>query len=820
MSRRSTSVLVLPVSALLAASVLPAAADGGPAPGRAVPRAAGAVVRTVTLVTGDRVEVRGGAVRVRPGPGRDDVGFIQQSAGPHVVVLPADAARLVARGRLDRGLFDVGRLVAAGQDDARTATLPLAVTGPAKTRLPGTRATGRGTVSLAKKSAARFWRALSAAPGDVAVRPVGLPGPRRHARRAEYDLKADLLDRDGRVPGADSTAEWAAYSLDDPFGIYAAPPGATMRLPAGRYMVFGTVTTPRPGHAEPSYAGMVDTQVVLDRDRALTFDARKARRVEATTDRPSARKTAWMVDLMAKAAPNPDYRYFTLRLNMPSGAEAYASTTAPSPRFAFGVHATYQEPLLRLQVGGAEPFPVDVAYAEGGAADPRLEGTNRLEAVYGGGGEPEELRDVKGKLVVLAPPPADDPETAERVRNVARAGGRAVLLVRDTPGPYFDGDLALPTAVSGAPDGARLRDLAKAGPVPVTARGIAVSPYQHNLYYPGSGQVPADPAYTARERDLAAVRVHYRGADGPLPSVLLTESIGVAGASGGWYVPVPAPTTRTEYFTTGQGVRFTRTFRSGFDDGRPLVHTETRAYRPGERREETVNGGVAGPSFATPPRDENPTLRPAWAFRDGDTVDVVIPVFSGVEPGHYGFGEPSAPGCTRGSARLFKDGAPVGESDSPAAGTFTAPPAAGAYRLDVEAACDHPDWRLSTKVTSSWTFRSAHTSRAAALPLTAVRFLPTLDDLNRAPAGKSFSFPVRVEHQPGAVSARVVSVVVEASADGGGQWRPVRLREDGDHWVADVQNPSGGKVSLRATAKDADGNTVTQVIENAYAVSR
>ncbi|MFC6933914.1 hypothetical protein ACFQHO_28535 [Actinomadura yumaensis] len=808
-------MLVLPVSALLAVPVPPAAAGQGRGPGRAAE-----VARTVTLVTGDRVEMRGGAVRVRPGPGRGDVGFIQQSAGSHVVVLPADAARLVAKGRLDRRLFDVGRLVAAGQDDARAATLPLAVTGSAKTRLPGIRTTGRDTVSLAKKSATRFWHALAAAPGDIAVRPVGLPGPRRHARQAEFDLKADLLDRNGRAPGPDSMAEWVAYSLDDPSGIYAGPAGEAMRLPTGRYMVFGTVTTPRPGNAAPSYAGMVDTEVVLDRDRAITFDARKARRVEATTDRPSARKTAWMVDLLAKAAPGADYGYYTFRLNMPPGAEAYASTTAPSNRFAFGVHATYQEPLLRLQVGGAKPFPVDVAYAEGGANDPRLEGTNKLQAVYGGGGTPEELHDVKGKLVVLAPPPADDPETAERVRNVARAGGRAVLLVRDTPGPYFDGDLALPTAVSGAPDGARLRDLAKAGPVPVTTRGVAASPYQYNLYYPTSGRVPADAVRTARGRDLAAVRVHYRGADGPLPSSLLTEPVDVAGPSGGWAVQIPAPTTRTEYFTTGKGVRFSRQLRSSYYDGRPLVQTETRAYRRGERREETMNKGVAGPSFATPPRDENPAPRPAWAFRDGDTVDVAIPTFSDAEPGHYGFGEPSAPGCTRGSARLSKDGAPVGESDAPAAGTFTAPPGAGAYRLDVEAACDHPDWRLSTKVTSSWTFRSAHTSRAAALPLMAVRFLPELDDLNRAPAGKPFSFPVRVEHQPGAASARVVSVTVEASADGGGQWRPVRLREDGDHWVADVQNPSGGKVSLRATARDADGNTVTQVIENAYAVTR
>ncbi|WP_131739355.1 hypothetical protein [Actinomadura roseirufa] len=813
------------MSVLVGVSILPAALADGPggrAPDRAVPRGTGAVARTVTLVTGDRVQVRGGSVSVQPGPGRENVGFVQEQAGPHVVVLPMDAARLVAKGRLDRGLFDVGRQLAAGQDDAHTATLPLTITGSAATRLPGV--TGRGGVSLAKKSATRFWRALSAAPGDIGVRPAGVPrvapGPRRRGTQAEYDLKAEILDRNGRAPGADTVAEWLAYSLDDPSGYWSGSSGETIRLPAGRYMVFSTVATPRPGNAAAAYTGMVDTQVVLDRDRVITFDARKAVKVEANADRPSARKTSWMVDLLGKAASSPDYGYFRYRLNMPPGGEAYAATTAPSPRFNMEVQATYQDPLLRLQVGGAKPFPVDVAYADGLRNDPRLDGTNQLQAVYGGSGTPEELHDVKGKLVVLDPPPADDPETPARVRNVAQAGGRAVLLVRDTFGPRFDGGLELPTAVSNAPDGARLRDLAKAGPVPVTTQGISVSPYQYNLSYPASREVPANPVYTAREKDLAAVRVRYRGADGALPSSLLTESVGVAGPSGGWYVPVPAPTTRTEYFTTEEGVRFSREFRSGFDDGRPLVQTEARAYRPGERRDETMNKGVAGPSFATPSREMTSGRRPAWAFREGDTVDVVIPAFSDTEPGHYGTGESSTPGCTTGSARLFRDGVLVGENNTPAAGVFAAPPEASAYRLDIEAACDHPDWRLSTKVTSSWTFRSAHTSGAAGLPLMAVRFLPELDDLNRAPAGQPFSFPVRVEHQPGAASARVVSLKVEASTDLGTNWEPVRVREDGDHWAADIRNPLRGKVSLRATAKDADGNTVTQLIENAYAVTR
>ncbi|MFI0446820.1 hypothetical protein [Actinomadura sp. 6N118] len=843
---KSRPFLAMPLSAVLAASAMPAVAVDaaasaerpGKAPAIGVASAPVATARTITLVTGDRVQVRNGSVHVLPGPGRANVGFLQQQAGSHVVVLPMDAAPLVTKGRLDRRLFDVGRLLASGFDDARAAALPLSVTGPAASRLPGIKTTGRNSVSLAKNSAVPFWHALKAAPGDVKVQLAGVkpasPGmarPSSPQRRqgasgvpAEHDVKVDLLDRNGRPPGPETAAQWSAYSLDDPYGMYGGGPGETLRLPAGRYMVAGFVNTALPGNANPAVAGMVDTEVVVDKDRTITFDARKARRVEVNVDRPSARKTSWMVGLLAKAAPNPDYTYFRWNVNMPFGAQMYASTTAPSPRFAFTAQATYQEPLLRLETGGPQPFPIDVHYA-GYGDDPRLEGTNRLSAVYGGSGTPGELHNVAGKLVVLDPPPADDAQIPERVQNVAQAGGRGVLLVRDTLRLDFEGGLKLPTAVTYVPEGVKLRDLVKAGPIPVTTHGIKVSPYQYNLYYPTTGRLPAHPIYTARERDLAAVRVRYRGAGGDLPSSLLTETVGFGGPSGGWYVPIPAPTTRTEYFSTGP--RFTREVINPFDDGRPLIQTETRTYRPGERREETMYKGVMGPSFATPPRDEDHPGRPAWAYRDGDTVDVAIQAFSDTEPGHYGYGQPYGPSCTQGSARLLRDGKTVGESDLPAAGAFTAPPEAGIYQLDIEAACDHPEWKLSTRVTSSWTFRSAHASRPTALPLMAVRFLPELDDVNQAPAGKPFTFPVRVEHQPGvrvehqprSTSAQVTSLTVEASTDEGQQWQPVRIRKDGDHWVAELHNPPKGKVSLRATAKDADGNTVAQTIQNAYAVT-
>ncbi|NKE62290.1 S8 family serine peptidase [Lentzea sp. PSKA42] len=75
--------------------------------------------RTVTLVTGDQVVERrvpgGPAVYLpRAGNGRGEVQFLQYGISGHHYVIPADAARLVAAGKLDEQLFDVPRLLAEG----------------------------------------------------------------------------------------------------------------------------------------------------------------------------------------------------------------------------------------------------------------------------------------------------------------------------------------------------------------------------------------------------------------------------------------------------------------------------------------------------------------------------------------------------------------------------------------------------------------------------------------------------------------------------------------------------------------------------------
>lgn len=137
-----------------------AAAAGSPA--GAAARPTGGTAQTVTLITGDRVTVTDGAATVIPGPGRADIPFATSTAGGRTRVVPADALALLRTGRLDRRLFDVTGLIAAGYDDDRRTDLPLITSGGAVANGTGVRklpSLGATAVRTPKKDLARAWKA-------------------------------------------------------------------------------------------------------------------------------------------------------------------------------------------------------------------------------------------------------------------------------------------------------------------------------------------------------------------------------------------------------------------------------------------------------------------------------------------------------------------------------------------------------------------------------------------------------------------------------------------------------------------------------------
>ncbi|MDT3395111.1 S8 family serine peptidase [Streptomyces sp. B1866] len=173
--RRKTGAAAMAVASVAALAVGVTGADGaGAAGGRPGGQRAADAGRTVTLVTGDRVELdaEGRVERVTRGAGRENILVHVQQYGGHQRVIPSDAAELIRQGRLDARLFDVTALVADGYDDRHQASTPLIVTypgggTPAALRAPGLTVRRelpvvRGqAVSVRKDGASAAWRALA-----------------------------------------------------------------------------------------------------------------------------------------------------------------------------------------------------------------------------------------------------------------------------------------------------------------------------------------------------------------------------------------------------------------------------------------------------------------------------------------------------------------------------------------------------------------------------------------------------------------------------------------------------------------------------------
>ena len=122
----------------------------------------------ITLITGDVVQLAPAAggrhtATVRPGPGRETIGFSTVETAEGLRVVPADAVPMLADGRLDADLFDVERLVAQGYGDATTPTLPLIVQSAGTARALGATSgvalpsIGATAVRADKKTLGAFW---------------------------------------------------------------------------------------------------------------------------------------------------------------------------------------------------------------------------------------------------------------------------------------------------------------------------------------------------------------------------------------------------------------------------------------------------------------------------------------------------------------------------------------------------------------------------------------------------------------------------------------------------------------------------------------
>jgi hypothetical protein len=336
----------------------------------------------------------------------------------------------------------------------------------------------------------------------------------------------------------------------------------------------------------------------------------------------------------------------------------------------------------------------------------------------------------------------------------------------------------------------------------VNADGSASdSPYPYSVFFPLKGRMVHGYRRAFAERDLAAVRADFARSE---PGTRGSRAVhgGLLDVGVGFFGPhldFQLPFSRTEYYNTE--AEFIGQFAATAADGM-ATGTEGNAYtryNAGQTYRERWNTAVFAPTV--------PALSlSGWAgvVRNGNRFWLDVPMY-GDGAGRGGYSEVTASGAT-----LFRDGVKVGETDGTRFTSIDVPAGEAAYRLEMHS---ERDAALSTRTDIAWTFRSGQTGGQVPLPLWTVGFSPNVDLYNAVRGGVVHAVPVPVTPQPGAAVGAPASLTVEASFSDGATWRRVPVVGG----AAKIPHPSGdGFVSLRATAADSAGNTVTQTIVRAY----
>jgi hypothetical protein len=454
-----------------------------------------------------------------------------------------------------------------------------------------------------------------------------------------------------------------------------------------------------------------------------------------------------------------------------------------------------------------------------------------LRAVAAGDAAAPVLNGVRGRLAVLTDEQGTGTDTA--LKRLASAGAKGVLLIHFDDNPWTrwspNGDRSpLPVVRIGATAGADILKRLPHHTTEVTVHGTAHSPYLYDVMQVSKGQIPRQVVHTVSARNSAVVRTTY------------ADNGGTGWASEQRFARRPyqqtawlqysryAPTgfTRTEYVSAGDTVwQHLVHHTTTYDPDVPLtlgLRDTPRTYKAGARSKETWQGAVVRPSI--PANTADPTVR------QGDVLRLRIPEFTDSQAGHWsraladgggiGTSRTQAAGDTV-TATLYRDGTRLTDLDS-AWTDVELPTGTADYRLELNTSRTSPDWDHATATKTTWAFRSGSTEQPTPLPLLQLDYAVPVGAHNTVPRAGSYDVDVTVRAQKGAPAPRAPKVWVEVSYDDGRTWQSTKVRDHGhDTFRATLNHRHGsGFVTLRVTARDAAGNSVSQTVHRAWSESR
>ncbi|MEU1349137.1 S8 family serine peptidase [Streptomyces sp. NPDC005795] len=611
-----------------------------------------------------------------------------------------------------------------------------------------------------------------------------------------YDFTIKVKDRDGN-PAADSVAFYDASSTT---ASYIEVNGEkTLRLPPGRYSVSSYMDVPGERSDSLGEALLISDEITLDaahKRGTAVLDATEARKVSAVTERAS--ETTQTVFGLSRRFADPSQHGWSSSLLLAAKYDSFYLT--PTAQVADGsmkafTHWRMRQQALTARTGTGREVSL---LAQGGSAYD--DGTATLKTVYAGQGAAADYEgiDARGKAVVVD---RSDAVTAAQRAQAASAAGAAMLIVaHDAPGRLFQsysggGDVTIASVPQA--DGVRLVAEAKSGRGTLRVTQRQFPDYTYDLVEKFDGRIPdRSLAYTPDNGHLARLNTSFYAAKGTL------------GAGGRYFVPTWSAalggdsreqygSTRTEYVTPDtsdvgawweqhQGLGDAANFwESGY--------TSVAAGRP------------AGAEWFKPVQAPRLTDDYAVYATGSNTLMWNVPMLSGGDDGHAGFGGTAQTSLYRGDTQVARFNARSGRAYSMATGS---------YRLVAAGQRATSAWSTSTQTSTTWGFDykavPAGTTARQNVPLLNLGYDVDTDLQGSARAGKRLELGLHATSFPGDVTADAATLQV--SYDEGVTWQNAQLKRTGDgRWTTTLRTPRDAQaVSLRAGATAPGGLSVQQ----------
>lgn len=633
-----------------------------------------------------------------------------------------------------------------------------------------------------------------------------------------YDYTIKLTGRDGKP--ASGTVVLA--EKDNP---YPSPLGVdgqrTLRLPPGTYMAYAELDVAGDTPDSLGLALLVSPETVLTKATTVALDASTARKVSARVPQETEQRQLHLDVARTFSNGNLIRDAYVVP---PAYDAIYA---APTRKVADGTFSF----VTRWRLGEKQ---VDASYAAPHGRDLDLmpqagatvgDGSGKLRVVTAGQGAAADYAglDARGKAVVVTR--GDDVSPADRAANAARAGAKLLIVVNDGTGrlsEYYADDAGTDTpltVVSVMRDaGTRLVADARGGRLTLDVTRRADPRYVYDLLAQQDGLIPdRSLAYTPDpKRDLARIDATYNG-DRRRAGGGFRYDIPAWGPGVGFTEKETYPGKRTEYVSQQHGAGFWyedhAVYQPDYSDTLLEMRGGNDHFTPGRHYTTSWFGGVQRPRLGQAFWGPNRSVY--------DDIQFNLTPWTDAGAGHSG-SMPSDEYDTTTYAvyqgdRLLQKGAGR-------AGGWTAVPGTVPYRLVLDSARDAAVWKSSIRTHTEWGFVSGPLPQDGPfqedIKLLQLDYDVPTDTAGDVRAGQwtRIGLASRTQEWLDGVT-KASRATLSVSYDDGRTWAPTLLVRTGDgSWSTLVRTPArpGGSVSLKATAQDGKGRTVSQEIIRAF----